>query len=243
MREPSTGLGLAGEQAAGEGHVGNDADAELLGGGQDFELGVAAEEAVHALLGDDADVAALPGGGLVLGEAPAGEVAGADVEDVALELEPLERAPELFGGDVAVDVVDLVEVDAVGLQAAQRLGYVHADLVVGDAALLVGAGLVHAAVDLGGEHDLVAAVTALGKPAADDLFRVAGGIAVDVGGVPEVDAHFEGAVHDGEGFFFVAAAAEVHRAEADLADLDVGAAEIGVFHGVMGPFDGALVLG
>jgi len=48
--------------------------------------------------------------------------------------------------------------------------------------------LEHAAVHLGGDHDLVAAGMLLQHP-ADDL--LAGAVGIDVGGVEEVDAEFE----------------------------------------------------
>jgi len=113
------GLRLACQQPAGQRHVGNHADAELARGGQDFKLRIAAEQVIHRLLGDDAEVPALLCDALVLRQPPTGEVAGADVEHVAPAGEPLERRPELLARDAAVDVMHLVQVDVVGLEPAQ----------------------------------------------------------------------------------------------------------------------------
>ena len=54
--------------------------------------------------------------------------------------------------------------------------------------------------------------------------------AVDVGGVEEVDAQLQRPVHDGEAVGFGGLRAEVHRAQAQPADLQPGAAEIDVLH-------------
>ncbi len=131
--------------------------------------------------------------------------------------------PDLFPGGETVDVVHLVQVDVVGLQAFERTFHGLAD-VQGGEAVVIGP-VAHAAVDLGGQDDLLAASAALGEPAPDDLFgdAFADLPAVDVGGVEEVDAEFEGLVHDGEGLFFGGLRAEVHGAEAEAGDLAAGA--------------------
>src|SRR5690606_34925296 len=84
-------------------------------------------------------------------------------------------------------------------------------------------------VDLRGEHDALPAVAGgLGEPAADDLLGASGvaGPAVDVGGVEEVDAQFQRAVHDGEAVGLAGLGAEVHGAQADRADEHAAAAEV-----------------
>jgi hypothetical protein len=74
------------------------------------------------------------------GDVPAGEVRRAHVDDLALLHQRVERLPDLVPGAVAVDVVHLVEVDVVGLQAPQARLAVLADLV-GRQAAAVGVGL------------------------------------------------------------------------------------------------------
>src|SRR5690606_4905593 len=133
--------------------------------------------------------------------------------------------------------VDLIEVDAIGLQAPQaRLD--RADDPVARGAAAVGPAA-HGEAELGGEDDLVAAA-AIAEPPADHPLREAV-LAVDVGGVEEVDALAEGAVHDLKRGLLVAAdlvheralvgLAEGHRPEAERRDLEAGAAELAVFHG------------
>ena len=76
--------------------------------------------------------------------------------------------------------------------------------------------LVADVAELGGEHDLVAAV--LDRP-ADEL--LVGERAVHVGGVEEVDAEVEGAVDRGDRLGVVAAGVEVghaHAAESEGGD-------------------------
>ncbi|HEY5294483.1 MAG TPA: hypothetical protein VIJ70_03310 [Gaiellaceae bacterium] len=117
--------------------------------------------------------------------------------------------------------MDLVEVDPVGLQAAQAV----LDLLHDPAARVpahVRISVVHRAVHLGREHDGVAAPF---EGLADDLLRLAA--RVDVGRVDEVDACVERAVDDRDRLVVVGVApgAEHHRAQAERADLDAGAAQ------------------
>ena len=112
--------------------------------------------------------------------------------------------------------VDLVEVDPVGLQPAQRV------LDLGDdppprVATLVGV-IAHRHVDLAGEHHVFA--LAAGQRLADNRLGLAGG--VHVGGVDEVDPGVQRAVDDPDALVVVLGAplAEHHRTEAQLADPD-----------------------
>src|SRR5580692_6490062 len=136
-----------------------------------------------------------------------------------------QRGQGLLDVGVGVRPVDLVQVDVVGLQAAQRVLDLGHDPAARVAALVrVGA---HRAVHLGREHDVVAASL---QRLADDLLRFAGG--VPVGGVDEVDPGVEGLVDDAGRVFVVGIAAgpEHHRAERVGADLDAGPAEGAVLH-------------
>ena len=74
-------------------------------------------------------------------------------------------------------------------------------------------------VDLRREHDLLAASVALGEPPADDRLGETVTVAVDVGGVEEVEPDVEAVIHDPErvvllGLHTAAGAhPEVHRAQ------------------------------
>ncbi len=94
-------------------------------------------------------------------------------------------------GVTAVVAVDLVEVDVVGLEAAQA-GFdgVH-DVAAGCADIVAsGAG---AAVDLGGDDDVFAGDAEVLERLADADLGLA--LGVDVGGVDEVDAGVEGGLN------------------------------------------------
>ncbi len=106
--------------------------------------------------------------------------------------------------------MDLIEVDPVGVEPAQRILDRAHDPAAGVAAP-VGV-LAHGVVELRGEDYVVA--PAAGERLADDLLRLA--LAIDVGGVDEVDARVERAVDDPDGLVVIGVApgAEHHRTEA-----------------------------
>src|SRR5207245_2427624 len=97
---------------------------------------------------------------------------------------------------IAVNMVHLVEVDVIGLQAAQTF-LAGAPDVKGRQARLIGPGT-HIAVHLRGNDHLIAPTTALRKPAPDDLFgnTFAYFPAINVGAVPEVEAQVQRFIHD-----------------------------------------------
>ena len=167
----------------------------------------------------------------------AGIVRAADVAHLAGAHEIVERAHRLVDRRARVEGVHLVEVDDVGLQAAEAF-FAGADDVVAREADVVRAGA-HRAGALRREDQAVA-VAALAHPATDDLLGAADGLEraaerIDVGGVEEVDAALDGAVEDGERRLLVALIAEGHRAEAERRDLQAGAAErAGVHAGLIG---------
>jgi hypothetical protein len=122
--------------------------------------------------------------------------------------------------------VDLVQVDPVRAQPPQALLHLVDDPAPRVAALV--RPVAHREVDLGGEHDVVAAAL---ERLPDDLLGLAHG--VHVGGVDEVDARVECGVDDPDGVVVVGVAdrAEHHGAQAVDADLDAGAAEYAVAQG------------
>ena len=150
--------------------------------------------------------------------------------------ELLHRLPDLLPRRASVDVVHLVQVDVVGPQSTKTVLAGLADVVRREATI-VGSGA-HRLVQLGGEHDLVAAAAALGQPAADvflgdpvTLLHVGRlRAAVHVGGIDEVDTGIEGGVQHGEAVRLAGLHAEVHGAQPDPADLQTGPAQIAVLH-------------
>jgi hypothetical protein len=137
------------------------------------------------------------------------------------------QCPEGFL-DVGVGArsVDLVEVDPVGLEAAQRVLDLADDPSPG-APLLVGF-LAHRHVELGGEDDVVAAAASEGF--ADDLLGLA--LGVDVSGIDEVDSGVERGVDDANRLVVVRVTPgpEHHRPEAQLGHRDARASEDAMFH-------------
>ena len=189
---------------------------------------------VERLLADQAERVTRLGGLVGRGDVPAGEVRRADVDDVAGGDEAVHRLPHLLPCGGAVHVVHLVEVDVFGLEPLQggdrRAAHVDGGQLREVRHLFVEGG----AIALGGQHHLVAAA-GLGEPAPDDLLGAAAMplTAVAVGGVEEVDARVEGAVHDGVRVLFRGVRAEVHGAEHDARDEKAGTTEVGVLHGVL----------
>ena len=165
-----------------------------------------------------------------LRDVPAREVAAADVDHLARVDEVLHRLPDLVPRRGAVDVVHLVEVDVIGLQAAQAGVARVADVARREAAVVGPLG--HRAVDLRREHDLLAPASALREPAADDRLGRARTLvaAVAVGGVEEVDAVLERAVHDDARVGLARQRPEVHGAETQLAHPQRGTSESAVLH-------------
>ena len=115
-----------------------------------------------ALLRDEPEKVPLPRVLVGLDDVPRGEVAAPHVEHLALLDEDLHRLPDLVPGRVAVDVVHLVKVDAVGLEAPQAVVAGAADVVRAEAAAVRDA-VVHRAVDLRREDDAVAPPATLGR--------------------------------------------------------------------------------
>ncbi len=220
-----------GQQTALQRAPGDDAHAVGLAGGQDLQLDGALQQVVDALLAGQAREVTGASCLLGLGDVPAREVRRARVEHLALGDEGLHRLPDLVPRRVAVDVVELVQVDVVGLQPPQRRFAGPPDVQRGQEGVV--GPVVHRPVQLRGDHRLLAPTAALGEPASDDLLGPALPLAppVHVGRVEEVDAGLVGGVHDREGVLLGGLRAEVHRAEAQSADRQAGAAQVGVLHG------------
>src|SRR5688572_1786404 len=200
----------------------------MLRGRNDLELDVADEQVVERLLADQAHEISPGSGGLSVGDVPAGEVATAGVEELAGLHRDLDRLPDLLPRRVPIDVVELVEIDVVGLQPAQTCIERSADVERRQLAFVGPAP--HLAIDLGGDDGPLPPAAAAGEPVADDGFRLARLAAVAVGGVEEVDPLLMGDVHDGVRVLLGGSGSKVHRAETKSGDTKAGTAEIGEVH-------------
>ena len=144
-----------------------------------------------------------------------GDLAEADVANLALGLEIIERAERLFERRARVDAMELVEVDAVKPQPAQA----HLDALdqVAGAAHVLGFGRSLAGdTALGGDDQARrVGVKRLGDQALGNLR------AVGVGGVDQRDAQFDGAAEDAAGFGgvgWLAPGAFAHQAHGSVAE-------------------------
>jgi len=177
------------------------------------------EQVVDGLLADESGE--VPAARLRLrgGDVPTGEVAAARVEDLALRDGGLHRLPDLVPRRVPVDVVELVDVDVVGLQPLQARVERATDVERREPAVVRPVG--HVAVQLGREHGALAPPSTRGEPVAHDLLGDAtpNPRAVHVGRVEEVDAVLVGGIHDDVGVGLRGLRAEVHGAEAETRDL------------------------
>ena len=138
-----------------------------------------------------------------------------------------ERGERLVDVARGIGPVDLVEVDPVGAEAPEAVLDGADDPAAGVAArVAIGS---HRRMELGGQDHVVAAS---GERLGDDLLGLAR--RVDVGGVDEVHPCVERGVDDANALVVVGVAPgpEHHRSETELADLDAGAAERAVVHGL-----------
>jgi hypothetical protein len=128
--------------------------------------------------------------------------------------------------------VDLVEVDVVGPQPAQRVVDAGQDVFAGEPAV-VGA-RAHREEDLGGQHVVVAAAERLGEQPSGDLLGQA--VRVGVGGVEEGHAGLHRPPHDRLGLALAqmppafGLGAVAHHPKGDPGDLQTGRAQSRVLH-------------
>ena len=212
------------EQTARQRAPRNDPDAVLQACRQHFQLHLADQQVVVALLADQAEEASLACRLVRPCDVPAGEVAAADVDDLALLDENLHRLPDLIPRCGAVDVMHLIEVDVVGLQPPQAGIARGANMASGEPAII--RPVRHRPIQLGGEHHLLAPITAEREPPTNDLLGCAHALVapVAIGRVEEIDPQIKGAIHDRAGFLLGSLRPEVHRAETQLAHLQCCAA-------------------
>jgi hypothetical protein len=145
----------------------------------------------------------------------------------------VERLQGLLDRRPGVPPMDLVEVDVVGAESAER----GVDLAQDRLARQPGAvgSPAHPAVHLGGQDDLLAGREVGQRPAHDLL---AGAVGVDVGRIEEVDARLDGPLHEGSALLLGQAPTVVaplghavaHAAEADNRDVQPRGTQLRELH-------------
>ena len=225
---------LAGEEAAGEWEVGQYADVVLPAEGHQLRLYGALHHAVVRLHADKRRKAVGPGRPYGLADLPGHEVRASDVADLALPHHVVQRLHRLLYGRVLVGEVDLVQVHVVGPQAAEALFELGHEVEAGRS--LVVRAVSHAHGGLGGDEGVRPLTVQrepyvlLGAPLA----------AVGVGGVDQVDAHFQRAVDYRRRAVRVHAPPEVVGAKPYLRYLQPGVSKSSVFQAIC-PLSGCIL--
>ena len=168
------------------------------------------------------------GEGLRAGEIPCGRVGQTVVANFSFANEIGERGDDFLDGRDHVPGVEIVEIDVIGVEAAQRR-FERGVNIFAAVAAGVRISRLRAESEFRGDDGLVAKF-ALGDKFADDLLALSHLVAV--GGVDEVAAVLDVEVEHFEGELFVGApapsGAETHSAEAQRADAQAGASQRGV---------------
>ena len=219
---------LAREHAAAQGAPRRHAQAELACHRHELALDRALQQRVLDLQRDERHPSLEDRLVLHLGADPRRVVAQAQVANLACTHEHVERVHRLVDRRVRVEEVHPQQVDVVGAKPPQRiLDLVHDGLASRAAA--VGIAHVHAAAELGGDHQAITEALARPgrKPLAEDRLAVA--LGVDVGGVDEVPAPPDVALELGDRLLRSGAeapfGAEGHGAQAERAHAKAGPAE------------------
>ena len=194
----------AGEEAATEGAIGDEAYAKFADCREDLGFDVALPEGVLGLEGSDGvdGVGAADRGDGGFGEAEVADLSGMD--------EFGHGTYGVFDGGGGVDSVLVVEIDVVEVEALEG-GVAGGFDVLRPAAEAPIAWVIFPAEvpELGGEEDLVAA----GADGLADEFLVVAH-AVDISGIKKVDTEIEGSEEGGYGLLVLALAVELAHAHA-----------------------------
>jgi hypothetical protein len=191
-------------------------------------LDLAADEAVLLLQRDGHLNAHRLGGAKGELQLPAGEVRQTDVVDLAGVHGVVEEPEGLLDGCERIPPVQLVEVDFVSAESAQRGAQRPVEIATRRSGLVdVGSG---SEPGLGGENDALGYVgRPAGEPAPDQFLRRSA--PVDVGGVDEIPVGLDEPVEDRERVGLVGLGTETHRPEGQVRDADAGSRQSAVFHG------------
>jgi hypothetical protein len=236
LRARARRVPVARQPAAGERAPRDDGDALVAAQRQHLALLLAVEQVDVVLHRLEAGPAVRLGHVQRLRELPGEHRRRADVQGLAGAHDVVQRLERFLDRHRRVPAMDLVQVDEVGAQALQAGIDLREDGLARQAHAV--RPLVHALVDLGRDDDLAAACVLEQGPADDLLARAVG---VHVGGVEEVDAEIQGLLQEraarrlaqGPGVRAAVGLAIAHAAEAKAGDIEAGAAELGVLHGVL----------
>ena len=215
-------LELAGEQAAAERRVGDEADAERAHAAEDLPLRLAKEQRIFRLQRRDGMNRVRPP------KACRRRLRKPEIADLPLPDELGHGADRVLDRCVRVDAMQIIEVDGFDPEAPQTR-------------LAGGLGIVGPAVDAekppvgtANVAELAREDHAIAAPSdgAANQFFVASE-PVDVGGVDQVDAKLDGAMDGGDGLALIASTVEFahgHAAKADGRYLEPGQAELPLLH-------------
>ena len=225
---------LAREQPARDRVVGNHAQPLFRAQREQLALDLAEEQVVAGLHGVEPrqpqELAAPQRARHLVGVV----VRAADVTRLARPDHVVERAQGLVHGRRGVGVMELVEIDVIGAQPAQR-GVDRVEDVLARQPLIPGP-RAHRTEALGGEDEVVSPPR---EPAAEDLLGAAdraaavgaaAALGIGIRGVEERDAARGGPLEDRAPGRLVALQAERHRAQAQAGDTQPGAPELNVLH-------------
>src|SRR4029079_16611797 len=230
---PADGRGSQGasQQTSSERTPGNEPDAIRHTGGNDFEFDRSLGPIVETLLRDDTEEMTAAGDFLPLRQLPPGKIAGAGIQYLALPHQLLHGLPDFVPGRLAVDMVHLVQIDAVGLKTPQTRFTGALDVQRREPRGI--RPIPHAPVHLGRKHDLFPSTATLCKPTAENLFgpSLSELPPVDVRRVKKVHSQLQRTVHDRHAARFGGLRSKIHGAETEPAHLDARAPELYVLHG------------
>src|SRR6266702_426827 len=213
-------LVLAGQKAACERKERQQPELVFDCGREQIRLDAAHHEAVFVLAGNEAADIHRARGELGLGDPPGRKIRIADVADLALMHEVVERVQGFFHRRQRIVIVLLIEVDVVGLQPCQARFHRRHDVAARCA--LLGAVIAHRLGIFGREHDVLATVAEHG---AQHRFRAALA-GIDVGGVEQGDSEIDRLVDHLARGLEIDALAEIVAAKADSGDAQTASAEI-----------------
>ncbi|EJY54942.1 aminotransferase class I and II [Alicyclobacillus hesperidum URH17-3-68] len=225
---------IAPEQTAPQWAPRNDADAVCLCTRQHFQFWLTTQQVVFMLFRDESEEVALFCGSLRDSQMPSGKVTRTYITNFALVNGNFEGTPEFVPGDTQIDVVHLIQLDMIGLQAPQGALEVSTNFVCRKAASLIRSieWIFHNVVNLGRKHDPFAAPTSLCEPTADNFLCPATVTfaTVHVRSIEKVNPSVECCVHNAKCVFFIGFGSEVHCAKAQSANHQPSSAKLGKFH-------------